>query len=116
MEGATQCAPPWPLTPIPRQNPRLLAQGSVSPKHAEVLEEIYDIKQDVSTNNVYVKDTWPELAPVKFEPAMELDPCQALDETTDDSRRKICGESCWLPPSLSVLIRPVGRLDRSSTQ
>ena len=34
--------------------------------------------------NTYIQDTWPEPAPVKFEPAMELDPRQAPNETTDD--------------------------------
>ena len=83
-DGATQSAVPWPLTPIPRQNPRLIAQGDVSPKHAEVPEETFDIKPDVSGNNVYDEDTWPELAPVKFEPAVELNPRQALGKATDD--------------------------------
>ena len=84
MEGVTQNAPPWPLTLIPRQNPRLLAQGDVLPKHAEVPEETFDIKPDVGGDNEYVEDTWPELAPVKFQPAVELDPRQALGEAIDD--------------------------------
>ena len=44
----------------------------------------YNIKPDISEGNVYVQDTWPDLALVKFEPAVELDPRQALDETSDD--------------------------------
>ena len=41
-------------------------------------------KPDVGGDNVYVEDMWPELAQVKFEPAVELDPRQALGEDTDD--------------------------------
>ena len=52
------------MMPIPRQNPRLLAQEDedVSPKHAEVAEESFNIKPDVSGNYVFVEDTWPALA------------------------------------------------------
>ena len=56
---ATQSAPPWPLTPIPQENPRLLAQEnkSVSPIVADVAEESFDIKPDVSGNYVFIEDT-----------------------------------------------------------
>ena len=83
MNSATQSAPPWPLTPIPRHNPCILAPNS-SPNRAEAPEAEYNIKPDIGEGNVYVQDTWPDLAPVKFEPAVELDPRQAPDETSDD--------------------------------
>ena len=81
MNSATQSAPPWPLTPIPRHNPRILAPNA-SPNRAE--EVSYDIKPDIGEGNVYIQDTWPELSLVKFEPAVELDPRQAPDETSDN--------------------------------
>ena len=92
-ENATQSAPPWPLTPIPRQNPRLLApeNESVSQKDAEVAEESFDIKPEISGNNVFIEDMWPALAPVKFEPSMELDPRQAPGKDADDSFEKKFG-------------------------
>ena len=69
MDSATQSAPLWPLTPITRHNPRLLAQDA-SPNRAEVPEVTFDIKPDIGKGNVYVEDMWPELAPLKFEPAI----------------------------------------------
>ena len=84
-EKVTQSAPPWPLTPIPRQNPRLLAQDDedASPENGGIVEEFFDIEPDVGGDNVFVEDTWPELAPVKFEPKLELDPRQAHGENAD---------------------------------
>ena len=81
MNSVTQSAPPWPLTPVPRHNPRILAQDASPNRESHKVE--YDIKPDIG-ENMYVQDTWPEIALVKFEPAVELDPRQAPDETTDD--------------------------------
>ena len=61
-------------------------------------EESFNIKPDLSGNYVFVKDTWSTLAPVKFEPTVELDPCQApsediyaLDDFEDKFSAKIAG-------------------------
>ena len=87
MDSATQSDPPWPLSPIPRHNPCLLARENASPNREETQEATFDIKPDVGAN-VYVEDTWPELAPVKFDPMVELDPRQGLNEDDDDSLSK----------------------------
>ena len=53
-----------------RQNPRLIVPDdeSVSPKIVKIEEESFNIKPDVAGNNaIFIEDTWPVLAPVKFE-------------------------------------------------
>ena len=63
-------------------------EDSVSPKVVQIekVEESFDIKADVvNSNAVFIVDTWPALASVKFEPRVELDPRQAPDEDNDDS-------------------------------
>ena len=84
MDSATQSAPPWPPTPIPRHNPRLIARKEASPDQTYASEATFDIKPEVRDHK-FVEDTWPNLAPVKFEPKVELDPRQGLDEEDDDS-------------------------------
>ena len=84
MNSATQSAPPWPLTHVPRQNPRIIAQNASPNRESNKVS--FDIKPDIGEGNIFVKDTWPELAPVKFEPTVELDPRQEPNKTTvDDS-------------------------------
>ena len=57
----------------------------MSPKDAKIVEKSFDIKTNVADNNaVFIKDTWPALAPVKFKPHVELDPRQAPDKDADD--------------------------------
>ena len=77
-DSATQSAPPWPLTPKTlRQNPRhpFPNEEIVAPKveQIEEIEETFNLKPDVD-NAVFIADTWPALAPVKFEPEIALDP------------------------------------------
>ena len=98
--SATQSAPPWPLTPkILRQNPRLIVPDdeSVSPKVVQIkkVEESFDIKPDVDDSKaVFIAETWPALAPVKFEPRVELDPRQRQTKMlTTRSRKTIKRES-----------------------
>ena len=89
--SATQSAPTWPLTPKTlRQNPRLPfpVNKIVVPKFKQIEEvkESFDLKPDVDKSNaVFIADTWLALAPVKFEPRVELDPRQAPDEDDDNS-------------------------------
>ena len=57
----------------------------MSPIVAEVAKELFDIKPDVSSNYLFIEDTWSALAPVKFKPTVELDPGQAPSEDANDS-------------------------------
>ena len=60
------------------------ANSLPQPDRTEAPEATFNIKPDVGDHK-FVEDTWPHLAPVKFEPKVELDPRQGLDEEVNDS-------------------------------
>ena len=102
VKSATQSAPPWPLTtPLRRRNPRLSTIAPISddeegePANDAVNQKVevsLELKEeDVNVDVVHIKDTWPALALVKFEPDPPADARQRFDSTDDDVSARIAG-------------------------